>query len=110
VTGGKLFVNQGGGGHWLEVRLSGDGRRVKPFRHRCAGSRQAEISGADAAGGGGTGEGNQNDLTLHFGLGAQSKPVNLEVFWPDRTVQIVKDVPPDRLVDIEFKPPAAPSR
>jgi hypothetical protein len=58
----------------------------------------------------GTGEGNQNDLTLHFGLGAQSKPVNLEVFWPDRTVQIVKNVPADRLVEIEFKPPAAPSR
>jgi hypothetical protein len=110
VTGGKLFVNQGGGGHWLEVRLSGDGRRV----NRSAIGAQVRVKLKSAVltrqVEAGTGEGNQNDLPLHFGLGAQSKPVNLEVFWPDRTVQIVKDVPPDRLVDIEFKPPAAPSR
>ena len=31
----------------------------------------------------GTGEGNQNDLTLHFGLGKNEGPVELEVYWPN---------------------------
>jgi hypothetical protein len=33
----------------------------------------------------GTGEGNQNELTLHFGLGDRVAPVIVEVFWPDGT-------------------------
>ena len=32
---------------------------------------------------GGTGEGNQNDLTLHFGLGSYENRAELEVRWPD---------------------------
>jgi hypothetical protein len=29
--------------------------------------------------------------------------VELEVFWPDRTAQTVKDVPTDRRVEVAFK-------
>jgi enediyne biosynthesis protein E4 len=105
ATAGKLFVNQGGGGHWLEARLTGDGQRVNrsaigaQVRCKLQGltlTRQVEA---------GTGEGNQNDLALYFGLGAQTGPVELEVFWPDRTLQVVKDVPIDRLIEIQFKRP-----
>ena len=32
---------------------------------------------------GATGQGNQNDLTLHFGLGERTEPVRVEVRWPD---------------------------
>jgi hypothetical protein len=32
---------------------------------------------------GATGQGNQNDLTLHFGLGKHKDPVRLEIRWTD---------------------------
>ena len=31
----------------------------------------------------GSGVNNQNDLTLHFGLGNYTGPLALEIFWPD---------------------------
>lgn len=103
VTGGKLFANSGRGGHWLEVRLAGDGQRVNrsaigtQVRTKLDSetlARQVEA---------GTGQGNQNDLTLHFGLGTHSGPVELEILWPDRSIQIVRDVRPDCRVEIEFR-------
>ncbi|MAE64601.1 MAG: hypothetical protein CMJ18_10070 [Phycisphaeraceae bacterium] len=33
-----------------------------------------------------TGEGVQNELTMHFGLGAHGSDVTVEVRWPDGTV------------------------
>ena len=46
---------------------------------------------------GATGQGNQNDLTLHFGLGSQEGPVELEIRWPDGTTQ-ESSTPADRLL------------
>ena len=105
VTGGKLFVNPGDSGHWLEVRLSGDGQRVN--RSAIGAQVRIKLKGATLTRQveAGTGEGNQNDLTLHFGFGAHTGPVELEVLWPDRTLQVVKDVQPNRLVEIQFKQP-----
>ncbi len=82
VTNGKIFVNNEsntGSNHWLKVKLTGDGTTVNSaaigseVRINVGGKtlpRQVE---------GGTGEGNQNDLTLHFGLGSHSGPVDLEI-------------------------------
>jgi hypothetical protein len=92
------------GRHWLEVRLVGDGLlanrsaigsqvRIKLMNETL--TRQVE---------GGTGQGNQNDLTLHFGLDSHSSPVDLEIAWPDRDTQIVGMIQIDRLVEVEFKP------
>ena len=50
---------------------------------------------------GGTGEGNQNDLTLHFGLRAHQQLVDLEIFWPDATTQTVTGVAVDQHIVIE---------
>jgi hypothetical protein len=36
---------------------------------------------------GATGQGNQNDLTLHFGVGNHKDPVRLEIRWTDGTRQ-----------------------
>jgi hypothetical protein len=100
ATAGKLFVNEGQGGHWLEVRLCGDGKRVNAaavgtqVRVRCGPTlvtRQVEA---------GTGEGNQNDLTLHFGLGTHSGPLTVEVMWPDGRRRALRAVRPDRLVEV----------
>lgn len=100
AAGGKVFANQGTGGNWLGVRLQGDGKKVNrsaigaQVRIRASGTvltRQVEA---------GTGEGNQNDLTLHFGLGGVRGKVDLEVLWPDGKTQIVRRVEANRFIDI----------
>ena len=92
VTAGKLFENQGAPGHWLEVRLEGDGKRV----NRSAIGAQVRIKLKDRIlvrqVEAGTGEGNQNDLMLHFGLGDTTGRVDLEVTWPDGKRQTVRRV------------------
>ena len=102
ATAGKLFANQGNSNHWLKVRLAGDGRKVNAaaigaqVRIKLKGkilTRQVEA---------GTGQGNQNDLTLHFGLGAHGGPVELEIFWPGGAIQRLQGVRPDCTLGIQF--------
>jgi ASPIC and UnbV./FG-GAP repeat. len=107
AAGGKLFVNgidrEQPYRRWLGVRLVGDGKRV----NRSAIGAQVRI----ARGGktftrqveAGTGEGNQNDLTLHFGLGDRERdvPVTLEVRWPDGTTRTVPNVRTNRYIEIK---------
>ena len=45
---------------------------------------------------GGTGEGNQNELTMHFGLGPHAAPIELLITWPNGQQQAVT-TPGDRL-------------
>jgi len=89
VTAGKLFVNQSPPGNWLGLQLRGNGTtsdcsaigtqvRLKLAEHTLA--RQDEA---------GTGQGNQNDLALHFGLGTHQGTVDVEVTWPDGKVEPV---------------------
>ncbi len=84
VTGGRLFHNPARKNHWLKVRLAG-GRKANAseigaqVRIRLGDrilTRQVE---------GATGQGNQNDLTLHFGLAAHTDPLRVEIRWPDGT-------------------------
>ena len=99
ITGGKLFRNPGNSNHWLKVRLEGAGKvnraaigaQVRLRLDKQTLTRQVE---------GATGQGNQNDLTLHFGLGAHKDAVRLEVRWPDGTRQEV-DTPVDRAVTVK---------
>jgi len=99
VSGGKLFQNVAiTTNHWLEVHLYGDGSRVKLVCDRRSSADQAGGQDADSTGGGGHGEGNQNDLVLHFGLGARTDPVSLDIFWPNGATQRV-DKRPGRPVD-----------
>jgi len=102
VTGGKLFVNKGAAANWLEVRLEGDGRAVS----RAAIGAQVRIAHDGAIltrqVEAGTGEGNQNDLTLHFGLGQHTGPVTLAIRWPNGATQTVPDVEVDRVVTVRF--------
>jgi len=103
VCGGKLFVNQSPAQHWLEVKLIGDGIKVNrdaigaQVRVHSLGkliTRQVEA---------GTGEGNQNDLTLHFGLGENRKHVDLDILWPNGRKQTVRRVHTQGLVTFRFK-------
>ncbi len=103
ATAGRLFVNGGAPGHWLKVRLEGDGKGV----NRCAIGAQVRVVLADRTltrqVEAGTGEGNQNDLTLHFGLGEQAGPVRLEIAWPDGVTRKVRGVKVDRLLTVRYR-------
>ena len=102
ATAGKLFRNQAETGHWLKIRLRGDGQLID--RAALGGQVRIQIGQqtltrrVEA----GTGEGNQNDLTLHFGLGEHADPVTLEVTWPGRRVQRLEGVAVDQLKEIMF--------
>ena len=49
----------------------------------------------------GTGQGNQADAAMHFGLGDHSGEVTLEILWPGNRRQSVK-TPVDRVVTVKF--------
>ncbi len=98
ATAGKVFENRGNENHWLRVRLDGAGASFNrsavgaQVRIRLGGrvlARQVEA---------GTGEGNQNEFTLHFGLGTHADPVTVEVRWPDGAQGTVRVIGLDRLV------------
>jgi hypothetical protein len=86
VSGGKVWINtlgeqaQAAKHKYLKVRLEGAGKcnrsavgsRVIVQAGKKTFTRQVEA---------GTGSGCQNDLTLHFGLGAVEGPVQVTVHW-----------------------------
>ena len=108
MTGGTLYRNDNSNNNnWLKVDLIGDGVNVNTTAIGAivridTGSqiitRQVET---------GTGQGNQNDSTLHFGLGSISSSVPVEVTWPDGTVRIV-DAAPNQTVQIPYNLTALP--
>ena len=95
-----MFENQGTGNNWLNVIVHGDGMAV----NRAAIGAQVRIGVGDRTltrqVEAGTGEGNQNDLTLHFGLGPHNAPVSLEVCWPNGTRQTVGPVEINRVTPV----------
>ena len=101
VSAGSLWVNDGNDNHWLGLTLVGNGlttntmavgAQVRIHRDHDVLTRQVE---------GGTGNGNQHEPTLHFGLGTTSGPVDLEVRWPDGSVEVVAGVAVDQYRVIE---------
>ncbi|MBI5708019.1 MAG: CRTAC1 family protein [Armatimonadetes bacterium] len=102
VTCGKLFANSGSKNHWIGVRMVANkeinrnaiGAQVRIATKGMLLTRQVEA---------GTGEGNQNDLTLHFGLGANKGPVSLMVTWPDGRGETTKPFPVDRIIEVQAR-------
>ena len=77
-------------GNWLKIRLSGDGKKA----NRAGIGAIVRIKAGDKVitrhVESGTGEGNQNDLTLHFGFGdLKADTVSAEVTWPGNYKQTV---------------------
>ena len=85
--------NQTSGNNWLKVRLEGAGTTIN--RSAIGAQVRASFDGITATRQveAGTGEGNQNDLTLHFGLGTYSGNIDLEVTWPGGTTQSLTVMP-----------------
>ena len=105
VTHQRIFINNASenGNHWLRVRLKGDGANV----NRAAIGAQVRI---DLGGGtvltrqveAGTGQGNQNEPTLHFGLGGHTDPVELDITWPNGTTKTVSNLAVDQTVVVSY--------
>jgi hypothetical protein len=101
VCAGKLFLNQNPPANWLMARVEGDGTvidrsaigtQVRIKLGPSTLSRQVEA---------GTGEGNQNDLVLHFGLGNHKTPVDLEILWRDGKRTSKRQVKPNQMILIK---------
>src|SRR5215510_12508121 len=77
-------------GHWIELRLIGDPAKKSP--RDAIGATAYVTAGkvrqrADVVSGGSYAS--QNDLRLHFGLGAATRIDKIEVKWPDGSVENV---------------------
>lgn len=101
-TAEKIFINDNTSGNWLKIRLLGDGEMVN---HSAIGS-QVRIRLGDTVYTreveSGTGEGNQNDPTLHFGFGAYNGPVTLEISWLGGYKQTTANVKINRHILVRF--------
>lgn len=84
ATNGRLFRNNlNNGNSWLKVDLSApgiDGVNAFGFGATVRIDTGSKIVTRHVESG--QGQGNQNDLTMHFGLGNTSGPVEVEVSWP----------------------------
>ncbi|MDP6450594.1 MAG: ASPIC/UnbV domain-containing protein, partial [Lentisphaeria bacterium] len=105
---------KGNDNHWLKIRLQGDGRKVNSSaigaRVRIklpptgSGSATASKTLTRQVEGGGVGQGNQNDLTLHFGLGSHASEVQYTVTWTNGEKQ-TGITPVDRMIRVEMPGP-----
>src|ERR1041385_3280493 len=91
-----------GSGHWLALHLVGDVSKKSPrdaigaIVYLTTGKmrqRQDLISGGSYA--------SQNDMTLHFGLGAAKSVDKLEIKWPDGSLETVNVPAVDKRFTIE---------
>lgn len=95
----RLIRNDGGNkNHWLQVRLRGTrsnrdavGARVKV--------RSGDLSLIDEKKSAASYI-SQMDPRLHFGLGSRTKVDEVIVRWPRGTVQTIKDVPADKVLEL----------
>ncbi len=77
LTGGRLYENRTEGGNSLRVTLEGPGSAIGAIARVRMGERTLTRHVESS-----TGEGNQNEMTLHFGLGDHDGPVSVEITWP----------------------------
>jgi enediyne biosynthesis protein E4 len=106
---GQLFRNDGGnrleagGGHWLGIKLrgvksnrDGIGSRVRVATRDASGKQRWQVAEVRTA----SSYASQNDLRLHFGLGAAAKVEAVEIRWPSGILQTLKDVAGDQYLKV----------
>ena len=88
-------------GHWLDLRLVGDVAKKSPkdavgaIVYVTVGKnrqRRDVVSGGSYS--------SQNDMTLHFGLGAATTVDKLEIKWPDGTTDVINVPVIDRKITV----------
>jgi hypothetical protein len=97
----KLYLNQGSGNHWLQVKLVG------PVGNRQAIGARVRVTTPDGEQlqPVGSSEGSRHSkghYRLYFGLGRHAMAEALEVEWADGSRQKVRGVRADRLVTVEY--------
>ena len=101
ITANKLYQNQLENRNWLEVLVHGNGTDL----NRSAVSTVVKVTAGKnvfaRAVEAGTGQGNQNEMTLHFGLGNADTPVSIEIMGPNQKSQTFRAVDFNRLVTIQ---------
>lgn len=95
-----LLRNTGNGNRWIKVRLAGNasnrsGYGAKVFVTTPAGTQFQEAGASTKL------LFAQNDVPLHFGLGAYGKATTLRVVWPDGREQVLHDVASNQVVRID---------
>jgi hypothetical protein len=95
-----LYNASAGAGHWLAVRLRGRssnrdglGAVVKVTGE----SGRAQYNHATTA----VGYASSSERRVHFGLGADRTASEIEIRWPSGARQVLKDVPADRILEVE---------
>jgi len=98
----QLFRNDGAGGNWLDVRLSGTasnrtgiGARVT-VRASIDGKNVTQVREVAAH----TGWRSQNSLLQHFGLGDAAEVESIEVRWPSGTLDRLTAVDANQVIEI----------
>jgi enediyne biosynthesis protein E4 len=104
LSSGRLFINRGNDNHWLKVILKGDGKTVNSLAIGTQVRIKLKDSTLTRQVEAGTGQGNQNATTLHFGLAGHSEPVILQITWPDGKNQTVKAVELDTTKTVSYNP------
>ena len=94
------------GNHWLGIRLVGPkanrqaiGARATLRRGDRRLVREVRSGGSFMA---------QSDLRLHFGLGASTEAVEVEILWPDGTRQTARSQQLDRYWTLDYAPSTTP--
>ena len=87
------------GNHWILLKLTGhkSNRDAIGALVKIATAEGAQYATVTTAGS----YLSSSDKRVHFGLGSASAVQSLEIRWPSGTVQTLKDVAGDRVVEIE---------
>jgi hypothetical protein len=94
----QLFRNTGNGNHWIQIELEGiqsnrDGIGARLFLTAGGITQLREQNGGIHARA-------QNHQRIHFGLGQNETVDRLEVRWPNGTVQVIKNIIADQLMQL----------
>ena len=99
--------SQRASGHWVLLKLTGSRSNRSAIGARVAVTAGGRTQTDEVRSGGSYLS--QNDLRLHFGLGAAERADSIAVRWPSGAKTVLKDVPADRIVTINESPePVSP--
>jgi len=94
----ELWWNRSPVRHWLQLRLAGvrSNRSAIGAQVTCKTATHSQIRCVNSS----VGYASSSDLTLHFGLGSESK-VAIEIHWPSGTVQKLGEVAADQRLEVK---------
>lgn len=92
----------GKSGHWLKVKLRGDGKVNRAAIGAWVVAALANGRRVTRHVSGGDGLSGQSGLTMHFGLGTLDTVASLEIHWPGGKTETLKDVKADQALVLDF--------